>query len=221
MDADLKLVIVDIVRAKFTARHITEFFDQERMLDQWADYIYDTIAETTEFKKLLDSSPPYPYSRVINDFDIETVAEVSLLGAFGVPHSFTMNLSTPKPWVDFTATGDLKPLVRLESTLGGHPRLALLEHPKWTEFYEVVIAHNNVIKTSAEALQKLVTFVERVCDCYDTLNEALAAWPALRYLLPEKLQTEEFPFDGEPKPLPEGVDVAELTAMVVREKLEV
>lgn len=93
--------------------------------------------------------------------------------------------------------------------------LVLTDHPSWAELKAELVALDKAYHKAKTQCETFVEGVKRILTHYDTLNEAVAAWPSLRFFIPEELRDYEFPFDGQPRPLPEGVNITKLTAMAV------
>lgn len=186
-----------------------EFRRRKVDFSEWGDYVYSVLEP--EFKQM-------PKSRfgLARSVWVHSVSGVSFICN---PHDYTLrerffkiSFSSDKPWPNFLFVEGL-------AFRDMWTDLVLFDHPVWHGLRDELMASNAVVERYYKQKRALLDGVRKICRHYDTLNEALAAWPALRFFLPKEEQGYGYPFDGQPKPLPEGVDVAELTAMVVRLKL--
>lgn len=177
---------------------------------KWGEYIYSVLEP--EFKHM-------PQSRfgLARSVWVDSVAGVGFISdpySYSLKESwFPVEFSSDKPWPNFLFVEGLA----LKNTW---TELVLFDHPVWHGLRDELAAYNAVVERYYLQRRAFVDGIMKICGHYDTLNEALAAWPSLRFFLPENMRNCEYPFSGQPKPLPEDVDVAKLTATVVRLKLE-
>lgn len=185
--------------------------------EKWGDYIYETLFSSIKNKKVT----------IQEKFCIKSVANVSRITFYGSVNPsnipFLTPLSEPKliP-VSIPRKSSLLAYFVEPPRSDKAPLLVLRDHPVWYELRDEVVAYNKTREDVERKCTNFHNFVDGLCDYYETVEEAVVAWPALKFLLPEWAQTHlDFVFDGTPKPLPEGADIAEITAMIVSEKLEV
>lgn len=181
--------------------------------EKWGDYIYETLFAPVKHKKVTAHGGVF----------IESVANKSLVTFRGSGEPFEVpffaRFSESKP-IPANIPSEFSRLAYFSSSfIDDSPHLVLRDYSVWYELRDAVIAYNEKRENAERKCTAFHNSVDGLCDYYDTVEEAVAAWPALKFLLPDWVQPQNFPFDGEPKPLPEGVDIAELTALITREKL--
>lgn len=172
----------------------------ERVSNKWGDYVYEHL-----FVPILKQNRTSTTIR-------RRVLIIEVGGYSPLKNPFILWFSKSYPTPDF---------IMLEfSRLGrwvGFDYLVLTDHPIWTELKAELVAADKAYHKAIAQRDEFMAAVEKIVLHYDTIDEAIAAWPAFRFFLPEGMR--EWHFEGQPKPLPEGIDTAKLTAMVVRFRL--
>lgn len=196
------------IASDLVGKHVNEayanFYD---FSDKWGDYVHENL-----FAPVLATFKCS--AKKLTYVEIRSVAGVGKINS-SYETSFRVNFTESLPVPDFISPEFLH--LGKQTNAG----LVLCDHPVWHEMRDELVVYNNEYKNALVLYDDFMDFIDDVIAQYSTVDEAIAAWPAFRFLLPENLQTKDFRFDGTPKALPKDADVAGFTAMIVRAKLEV
>lgn len=197
------------------SRHLWQMEDAFiQKLTEWGDYVYDVLFSDIKSQRV---------AGYCSSVFIKSVAGTGLVISDAPCRfrevGFFVRFSHKRPLPDFVPPNVFHLADFDEFCFETSPCLVLYDHPVWYGLRDELVAYNKKRKETEEKFSKMYDYVENLCDYYETVGEVLAAWPAFKFLLPYWVEEDEFRFSGTPKPLPEGVGVAELTAMIVRAKL--
>lgn len=178
--------------------------------DTWGDYIYDQL-----FARYEKSGHPASYVVVQSIAGMRRY--VFNTDWSSSPHHFVMGFSETR-LLPIDVPPQVAPLMDVERWLLCR-ELVLHDHPVWAKMKSELLAINAAYEKAAAFFKSFMNFLGDLIEQYPTVNEVMAVWPPFRYLLPKEYRDEEFPFEGDPKPLPTGHNVAKFTAFLVRSHL--
>lgn len=197
------------------SRHLWRMEDKfVQKLMSWGEFIYDTLFTDINAQRVMGH-----YDSIFVKSVAGTGLVISDAPCRFSEGGFFVQFSQKRPLPDVVPAKVAHMAEFISAAPEVSPCLVLHDHPVWYQLRDALVAYNEKRKATEIKFAAIHDYVDKLCDYYETVGELLAVWPAFKFLLPDWMQAKEFRFSGTPKPLPEGVGVAELTAMIVRAKL--